>query len=184
MCKKALVVLAEGFEEIEAVTPIDILRRAGVSVTVAGVGKTRITGSRGLIPIECETTIEDADDLYDAIVLPGGMPGAKNLFESKIVQALTTTLAKSNKIVAAICATPAVLLAPLGILNNKKATCYPSMEEHFHASTSHSSDAVVVDRNIITSQGPATAFAFSLAIVEALYGIEKRNDVAHALLYT
>jgi len=182
MSKKALVVFAEGFEDIEAVTPVDILRRAGVAVTVAGINGTDITGSRASLTIACDTAIEDTDDLYDAIVLPGGMPGAKNLGESHIVQALVQTLAGSNKIVAAICATPAIVLAPLGILNNKTATCYPSMEKAFDQSTTHSTAPVVVDDNIITSQGPATALEFSLAIVEALCGTDKRNEIAQAVL--
>jgi 4-methyl-5(b-hydroxyethyl)-thiazole monophosphate biosynthesis len=182
MKKKALIVFAEGFEEMEGIIPLDLLRRAGVEVTVAGLGSKEITGSRARLTVLCDALLEDVHDLFDAIILPGGMPGATNLKESEMVNVLTKTLAKSGKIVAAICATPAVVLAPLGILDGKKATCYPSMEKEFHHSTTHSREAVVIDKNIITSQGPGTAFLFGLAIVEALLGKEKRTEVERATL--
>jgi len=180
MAKKVLIVFAQGFEDVEAVTPVDLLRRAEVSVTVAGLGGTEITGSRGCLRIHCDTEIEKVTGDFDAIILPGGMPGASNLAASAKITTLIKELFTHGKIIAAICASPAVVLAPLGILEGKKATCYPSMEKDFPASTQHSSEPVVTDGNIITSKGPATAFSFSLAIIEQLCGKEKRDEIARA----
>lgn len=180
MPKKAIVILAEGFEEIEAVTCIDILRRADIEVTVAGLSE-QVTGSRGVI-ITADKKLDDIATDFDACILPGGMPGATNLVSSEKVKSTIKDLNQRGKIIAAICASPAVVLAPIGVLENKSATCYPGMEGHFDNNTQYKTDNVVIDGNIITSRGPATALAFSLAIVEALCGKEVSNNLKKATL--
>jgi protein deglycase len=182
MAKKALIILAEGFEEIEAVTAIDVLRRAGVEVTAAGLTDTRVKGSRGVIVLT-EKTLEVALKCdFDALVLPGGIPGAANLAASSEVKALVKAMHQSEKIIAAICAAPSLVLAPTGILKNKSVTGYPGMTENFEKSTIYKETIVVVDNNIITSRGPGTALAFALAIAEKLVGKEAADKVRQATL--
>jgi len=183
MQKKAIIILAEGFEEIETTTPIDLLRRSGIDVTVCGLVSNEIKGSRGMV-IKADRIIDDIDEDYDACILPGGMPGASNLAESGKVSKLIKNMHKDDKIIAALCASPAVVLAPTGILDNKSATCYPGMENGFHKTTTPKEDDVVVDGNIITSRGPATAFSFSLKIIEMLCGKDTANLVQRATLFT
>ena len=171
MVKRALVVLAEGFEEIEAIAPIDILRRAGVRVTVAGLNELRIKSSRSF-GVQADILLKDLAEEMDAVILPGGMPGATHLARSGELGALVKKMNKEGKIVAAICAAPASVLAPLGILDGKKATCYPGCEADFSGKTLYSEEPVVVDGNVITSRGPGTALEFSLEIVRRLVSQE------------
>ncbi len=175
---KALIILAEGFEEIEAVTPIDLLRRANINVTVAGLSSLQVQGARGRIKIIADTTLDKISDIFDIIILPGGMPGAENLSKSDKLKTILLNMHKTNKLIAAICAAPAVVLAPLGILNNKKATCFPGMENLFSPTTIFKEEAVVIDGNIITSRGAGTAFEFSLALIEILAGKQTRDQIA------
>ena len=181
MSKKAIIVLANGFEEIEAVTVIDILRRAGIDTIVAGLGNIKIKGSRGLNVI-ADKKLDEAGSDFDACIFPGGMPGATNLAASDKVKDLIQKMNSQGKLIAAICASPAILLAPTGILKNKSATCYPGMQDSFEKDTKFKEDSVVVDDNLITSRGPATALAFSLAIVEKLAGKETVERVKKATL--
>ncbi len=181
MSKKVLVILAEGFEEIEAVTPIDVLRRAGLEVTLAGVSGKTITGAHG-IKFQADITLDEYKGLPDAIVLPGGLPGAKNLGESKKVAELVKRMNSQKKLVAAICAAPALVLAPAGVLEGKKATCYTGFEKNFPPSVSFSKDRVVVDGNIVTSCGPGSALEFALELVEQLAGKEKAQTLKEGLL--
>ena len=175
MTKKVLIILAEGFEEIEAATPIDVLRRAGAEVTLAGLDALEISGAHGLIfHADTELNTKSGED-YDAIVLPGGGKGAKNLASSPEVTSLIKDFNEKNKLIAAICASPAVVLAPAGILDGKRATCYPGMQDAFANETAFSEDPVVSDGNIITSRGPGTAAAFSFALLEKM-GLE--NEAA------
>ncbi|MBI1882854.1 MAG: DJ-1/PfpI family protein [Chlamydiae bacterium] len=176
MNQKILVLLAEGFEEIEAITPIDVLRRAGLEVKVAGLTGKTVTGAHG-IRIQADTTFSEYRDPVDLLLLPGGMPGAKNLGESKALQERIKKMNEDKKYIAAICASPALALAPTGILDGKKATCYPGYESHFSPSTKFSKDNVVVDANVITSRGPGTALEFSLTLVEKLLGKAKRDEL-------
>ncbi len=182
MTKKALVVIAGGFEEIEAVTCIDVLRRADIEVTVAGLGKIDIKGAHD-IKVTADISIDNADDNFDALVIPGGMPGAANLASSEKVNELIKKFNTSGKIIAAICASPAIVLAPAGVLEGKKATCYPGLEEKFTAGVKYIKQNVVVDSNIITSQGPATAMPFALKITENLSGSDTAESLASALLF-
>ena len=179
--KTAVVVLAEGFEEIEAVTPIDMLRRADVKVTVAGVGGTTITGSHG-VAFQCDARLETIDEVPDLIVLPGGLPGSENLGNSHEVRALTQKVHDNGGICAAICAAPALTLAPFGILDDRTATCYPSFEKHFNASTKHSEERVVVDGHVVTSRGAGTSMEFALRLVALLAGDSRAEELRKGVL--
>lgn len=181
MAKKAIIILAEGFEEIEAVTVIDILRRAGINTTAAGLADIKVKGSRGLTVIS-DKKLADAGTDFDAVILPGGMPGATNLAGSEKVRGLIKKMGLQGKIIAAICASPALVLAPTGILKNKSATCYPGMQDAFGKDIKYKEDSVVTEENIITSRGPATALEFSLAIVEKLSGREIAEKIRKATL--
>lgn len=168
MAKTAVVILAEGFEEIEAIAPIDVLRRAGVRVTLLGLNSLAVKSSRG-IGVQTDMLFHDWTGLPDAVVVPGG-PGASNLAKSKELAQFLKGMDAAKKIVAAICAAPAVVLAPTGILDGKKATCYPGYEADFSKTTVCAEDRVVVDGHLITSRGPGTALEFSLEIVRKLVG--------------
>ena len=169
MGKKAVILLATGFEEIEAVTVIDILRRAGIETIIAGLDDINITGSHR-ITIVADKKLSDLKPDFDVVVIPGGMPGALHLHNSSEVNDFIKDINAKGALVAAICAAPSVVLAPIGILDNKSATCYPGDQIDFGKSTRYKNKAVVVDGNIITSQGPATAMEFAFAIVEKLIG--------------
>lgn len=181
MAKKVLIILAEGFEEVEAITPIDVLRRAGLEVTVAGLPEKVVTGAHG-IKIQADILLSGYKGLPDAVILPGGMPGAKNLAESLEVTDLVKKMNTNKKVVAAICAAPALALAPTGILKGRKATCYPGFEKNFPASVEFSKERVVVDGHVITSSGPGSALEFSLELVEQLVGKEKAQALKEGLL--
>ena len=188
MAKKAVVLLAEGFEEVEAVTPIDYLRRAGVEVTTAAIGKSLcVKGARG-IPVNADTTLAElakqgkaGASSWDAVVMPGGMPGASNLAASKETGALLKEMADAGKWVCAICASPAVVLAPLGLLSGKKFTCYPGMEQKVKDGK-WSQDRVAVDGNIITSRGAGTAGSFAVAIIGKLLSEAEGKKIADSVL--
>ena len=181
MAKKVLIVLADGFEEIEAITPIDVLRRAGVEVTLAGVGKRDIKGAHG-ITVQADIVLEKYQEIPDAIILPGGMPGASNLNQSKELGQLLATMNKQKKWIGAICASPAVVLAPRGLLDGKKATCYPGFEKDLSPKTSFTTERVVQDGHIITSRGPGSAFEFSLELVEKLVGSQEVERLSEAMM--
>jgi 4-methyl-5(b-hydroxyethyl)-thiazole monophosphate biosynthesis len=182
MKKTALVFLADGFEEVEAVTPIDFLRRAGVDVMVVAVGETKtVTGSHG-VPLVADRTILEIGFLpYDAVILPGGMPGSANLAASGRVGSLVSAAVAKGKLIAAICAAPALVLAPLGILAGKKFTCFPGMEKDV-SGAKWVADDVAVDGNVITSRGAGTAALFALAIIEHLLGREAAEKIGKTTL--
>lgn len=177
-----LVPLAPGFEELEAVTITDLLVRAGVKVTTAGLDNNPVTASRGTTIIP-DTSIDSVHDvLYDLIVLPGGLPGADHLKNDARVQSLLKNHAANDRIIAAICAAPKAL-DQAGLLNNKKATSYPGVLEDTNNHTIDISDeAIVVDGNIITSRGPGTAIDFTLKLIELLEGKEKSDTVEKQLV--
>lgn len=180
--KKVLVILADGFEEMEALSPIDLLRRAGASVTIAGLGKIEITSSRK-VKILCDVQLSDTSvDGWDAVVLPGGMPGASNLAASEDVNRRIMAAYNAGKFVCAICASPAVVLAPLGILDGKKAVCYPGMEQGIEK-VRFCSDKVLRTDNIITARGAGCAQEFALEIVCALFSRDKADDLALKIVY-
>jgi 4-methyl-5(b-hydroxyethyl)-thiazole monophosphate biosynthesis len=166
--KKIAVLLAEGFEEVEAATPIDFLRRAGVDVIVAGVTGKTVTGARG-IKFVADVSLGELPPELDGVVIPGGMPGAANIAKSAAAIELIRLLFTAKKLVAAICAAPGVVLGAHGFLAGKKFTCYPGYEKDV-AKASFSEDAVVKDGNLITSRGPGTAAEFAEALIEYLLG--------------
>ncbi len=178
--KKVLVLLAPGFEDIEAVSIVDILRRGGARVTLAGLDKGPIEGSRGIkIVPDCQfDTVSSAD--FDLIVLPGGQPGTSNLQKNAKVLDLLKTMHSNGKLVGAICAAPLVL-QDAGILKGKNATCHPSVREKLH-SAHYCEERVVVDGNIITSQAPGTAIEFSLKLIENLFNKERVTAVNNGVL--
>ncbi len=181
MRKSVVIVLADGFEEVEAVTPIDVLRRAGIEVIVAGAGNTEIKGSRGL-RVLADIKLEDYQGLPDAMILPGGIPGAENLRDSAAVSALIQKMRKEDKIIAAICAAPGLVLSRQGVLDGKKATGYPGYEKEFGASTTLLEKSVVADGKVITSRGPGTALEFSLELVKTLIDESMAEKIKSAML--
>ena len=170
MSKKVIVYLAEGFEETEAIFPIDVLRRAKLDVTVASCAKDLYVTSSHNVTIKADVMAEDVDkEEYDAVFLPGGMPGSSNLFHNLSVTRRCMDMNGEGKVVSAICAAPAVVLANLGILDGRKATCYPGCEEGCRKND-FSEDGVVVDGNVITGKSAAFACDLALEIVRALLG--------------
>lgn len=181
MKKSVVVALADGFEEIEAVTPIDILRRAGLEVIVAGVGKIAVRGQGGLV-IQADMKIEDYTATPDALVLPGGSLGASNLKNSDAVTSLIARLDKEHRLIAAICAAPAVVLPKTGVLDGKTATCYPGFERNFGSKITFSDRRVVNDGHVVTSRGPGTALEFSIELVRRLVDDATADDILQKTL--
>lgn len=181
MSKKILMILAEGFEEIEAVTPVDILRRAGAEVVMAGLQSKMVKGAQGIC-VETDCLLSEFQEEFDMIILPGGMPGASHLKHSEQVLALLQKAQSSDKWIAAICASPSMALIKAGVLEGKKATCYPGFEKNFPPTVSFVHDRVVVDGRVVTSRAPGTALEFSLELVRLLYGEEKSDELSKATL--
>jgi 4-methyl-5(b-hydroxyethyl)-thiazole monophosphate biosynthesis len=176
----AITVLAAGFEETEAVTFIDLLRRAGIMVTVLGLESREVTGSH-CITLIADQLFADFSGPFDAIVLPGGQPGAKNLAASPRLLDLIRRTFERGALCAAICAGPTVLGAS-GILKGFRATCYPGNEEALYGATV-AEEPVVRDRTIITGRGVGTAIPFALEIIAYLTGSEMAEKVRAAVLY-
>ncbi len=173
MATKILIPLVEGFEEIEAFAVADILRRAGVEAVMAGIGGNIVSGAHS-IRVSADARLLDMNmDGFSGIVLVGGTPGTDNLMRSESIVRIADDFAKQGKLVAAICAAP-LILAKLGLLKERKATIYPGYEKELGKPRN---DAVVADGNIITSQGPGTAVAFALKIVEQLMGKPKALQI-------
>ena len=176
---KVLVPLAQGCEEIEAVTVIDILRRAGIEVVSAGLDDRPVRASRGVMLVP-DTTLDAAlHDSFDMIVLPGGQPGANNLKADARIISLLQQMAGQGKYIAAICAAPSVL-ATAGLLDGKQATSFPGALDPFK-NVKQQRAAIVEDGKFITSRGPGTAMDFALTLVERLVGKAKRNEVESGL---
>jgi protein deglycase len=177
--KSVLVLFAAGSEELETVSIVNILRRAGITVTLAGLEAGALRGSRGILLVP-DTTLEDAlQRSYDMVVLPGGQPGTDNLKADKRVTSLMRQLAQQGKYVTAICAAPSVL-ASAGLLDGKQATSFPGSLDAFPQVLKRSA-AVVEDGMLITSRGPGTAMDFALTLVERLAGTDKRLAVEAGL---
>ena len=176
-----LVPLAQGVEELEAVTVIDLLRRAGIEVVTAGLDETPVKASRGTVLLP-DTTLERALARdYDMLVLPGGQPGATHLENDKRLLALIQKMARANRYTAAICAAPKVL-ARAGVLEGKRATSFPGALDPAHwPQVRMENRAVVTDGKVITSRGPGTAMDFALELIALLAGKEKRDQVEAGL---
>lgn len=189
--KKALVLLADGFEEVEAVTPVDYLRRAGVEVVTASVSESlTVTGKWGGVKITAGAVLDkltkQETDGFDAVIVPGGMPGSANIAASAKACALLKEAAASGKLVCAICAAPAVVLAPLGLLNGRKFTCYPEMEKEAQQACAGkcewTDERVAVDGNVITSRAAGTAGEFAIEIIKRLTDEETARKIARTVL--
>jgi len=176
-----LIPLAQGCEELEAVTIVDLLRRAGIEVVTAGLTHEPIKASRGTTIIADSLLSDVIDHDYDMVVLPGGLPGADHLNASEQLHQLLQKMNSDGKWLAAICAAPKVF-AKAGLLNGKKATSFPgSLEGYDLSEVEYLEDAVVIDGNMITSRGPGTAMDFTLTLIELLEGKEKRDAVEKPL---
>ena len=179
--KRAIVLLADGFEECEGLLTVDILRRAGVDVVTASVTNRREVLSSHRVTVAADVLAEEADfDGADILVLPGGMPGTMNLAESSIVQKQCLRFAE-DRLLAAICAAPSVL-ASLGLLEGKKATVHPSFAEQMKGAEL-TGQGVTVDGNIITGQGLGAAIPFALVLAEILMGAETADRISDAICW-
>lgn len=177
---KALIPIANGVEDIETVTLIDVLRRADIEVTVSSVQKKTITAARGTV-ITADSHIEEIkNNQFDIIALPGGLPGAEYLRDSKCLDNLIKNQAGSGRLLGAICASPAVVLEPKGILTGINATCHPACSSPL--GDRYNGKRVSVTDNIITSQGPETAMEFALKLVELGLGKSKKDEVAKPII--
>jgi 4-methyl-5(b-hydroxyethyl)-thiazole monophosphate biosynthesis len=179
---RVLVPLAQGCEELEAVTIIDLLRRAQIEVVVAGLAAGPVRGSRGTVLVPDMTLDEALRQDYDMLALPGGQPGATNLEKDARILALLKTMAAAGKYTTAICAAPKAL-AVAGVLDGKRATGYPgSVDPGEFPAVRLESGAVVRDGTVITSRGPGTAMDFALALIEVLAGRAVRDKVEAGLV--
>lgn len=187
MPRQVLIPVADGSEDIEVVTIIDTLRRAGAQVTVASClsdGSQTITASQKT-QITADVHIEACTgNQFHLIVLPGGMPGAENLKNCKPLIALLHDQQKAGKWYAAICASPAVVLAHHGLLDNVHSTCYPSFMDQMEGALPHPGNSIVVDdkKRVITAQGPGNAMGFSFKLIDALYGKDAFRPIAKQMI--
>lgn len=191
------VLLAEGFEEIEALAPVDYLRRVGVEVrTLSCASELKVTGSHQ-IPVTADMTVAEAvaiGRLPDGLVIPGGMPGAANVAACQDACALIAKMTGEGKVVAALCAAPVVTLAKLGVLKGKQYTCYPSMEKQLEkwggpqwqeltAGSEYTGGRVTVDGNLFTAAGPGTAEELSLVLAKQFAGDAAAGQLASSALF-
>lgn len=175
------MIFAEGFEESEAIVPADLLRRAGIDLLLCGLESPVVTGAHG-ISVEMDCTFHELPQDLKGIILPGGMPGATNLAASHELSSLIQQLHNDSELVAAICASPAVVLLPTGILEGRRFTSYPGMTpENSHGQ--YMEERVVVDGNIITSRGIGTSAEFGFALVEYLAGKQKAQSLIKGGLF-
>ena len=174
-----LVPLAQGCEELEAVTVVDLLRRAGIGVVTAGLDDQPVRASRGMVLVPDTTLNEALKQQYDMVVLPGGLPGADHLDADVRIHDLLKEMSATDRYTAAICAAPKVL-AGMGLLEGRQATSFPGVLDGFQG-FEYRTDAVVQDGKIITSRGPGTAMDFALTLIEQLVGKDKREEVEAGL---
>lgn len=176
--KKAVVLLADGFEEVEAITPIDFLRRAEIDVTVAGVTGRDVVGAHD-IRVNTDITVDELIGSFDAVVIPGGKRGAENIASNADAIALIRRQLDAGRLVAAICASPGVVLGGHDLIGDRAYTCYPGFEERVSGGR-FSEERVVSDGNLITSRGPGTAAEFAFEVIRAL-GDPAAADRVHRL---
>lgn len=181
---RSFLFLADGFEEIEALTVVDVMRRAGMDIKTVSINDTaKVTGAHGIV-VEADTLLDENDyNGAEWLIAPGGMPGASNLHECAKLNKLLTAQFENGGKIAAICAAPAVVLAPIGVLKGIKATSYPGFEAQCTESGAEvSTDMVVALDRIITGKGPAAATKFALAIVDNSMGESIAREVADGML--
>ena len=176
------VLLADGFEETEAIAPIDLLRRAKLSVcTVSITGTLAVRGSHGItVQADCTSSELGEPNDIELLLLPGGMPGTSNLFASPVVHSLLKKALVSDAYIAAICAAP-MILGELGLLKGKSAVCYPGFEQHLHGATLAPCRSVC-DGKIITAAGAGAAVDFALLIIEQLCGKSVAENIKHGII--
>ena len=172
--------LANGFEEIEALCPLDLLRRANIEVTTVGIGSEVIRGSHNITVHADIVDIMYKDSSPDMIILPGGMPGSKNLDQSRVVDTALKIASKKGAYIAAICAAPFVL-GKRGLLEGKNATCFPGFEDELKGANIVKNSGVVVDGNIITARGMGVAQKFGLTLVSLLKGEEVAKNIEKSI---
>ena len=173
------IFLADGFEEIEALTPLDVLRRAGLDVKTVGVTSKIAVGSHG-IPVVCDISADELDtSALTAVIFPGGMPGSLNLDASPISDKAIDAVKKNGGIIAAICAAPLVL-GRRGLLKDKKATCYPGFEKEL-VGAKYTADTVTVDGNIVTARGMGVALEFALTLTEMIKGKDEAIKISEGV---
>lgn len=180
--KRVAVMLGDGFEPVEAIGPVDVLRRGGVEVTTVSVMATRqVTAAQG-VAVEADALVGDvALDDFDMIVVPGGTGGVANLAKCQPLLDALKTFAVEDRFIAAICAGPTIL-ADLGLLEGRKATCYPGCQTNFPEGSYQDVRGAVRDSNLITASGPGQALAFGIEILRALKGDEAADEVAQGML--
>ena len=175
------LLISDGFEEIEALTPLDILRRAGLDARTVAMGSKIAVGSHG-IPIICDMTFEEVNlSELTAVIFPGGMPGSLNLDASPYSDKAIAAVQANGGIIAAICAAP-LCLGRRGLLEGKRAVCYPGFENDLKGATVPDGVGVVTDGNIITARGMGVATDFALALVEKILGKDKADEIAAAII--
>ncbi|CAM2798155.1 DJ-1 family glyoxalase III [Helicobacter burdigaliensis] len=178
---KVLIPLGDGFEDLEAISVIDVLRRVGVEVSLASLKKDLVVTSDSGIPMQAKISIEEADSKeYEGVVLPGGFGGVQNMIASNSLTQFVKDMQQSNKVVAAICAAPLALFK-MGVLKEAKFTCYPSVETMIE-NPNYVCENVVQEGNIITSRGPATALEFAFYLAEIFVGKEKTLEIKKGML--
>lgn len=179
---KAYVFLADGFEDIEALAPVDILRRGGIDVKTVSINATDMVASAHGVQVKADMMFADADfSDADLLMLPGGMPGAKNLDEHEGVRAALVRHAEQQKLIGAICAAPMVL-GHLGLLRGKRATCYPGFETELDGAT-YTAEPCTTDGNIITGKGPGASFAYAYRLLEELKGASVVAELKKGMMY-
>lgn len=182
---KVYVFLADGFEDVEALIPVDVLRRGGVEVVTVSTTEFPLVESAHGVNIEADIQFDQGDySDADLLMLPGGMPGASNLFAHEGVCKAVLAQAAAGKKVSAICAAPAVVLAPLGVLEGKKATCYPGFEQALKdGDAQYTGDLVTVDGNITTGEGPAAAFPYAYELLAQLVDKQTSDQIAEGMRF-
>ena len=179
--KKAFVLLANGYEEIEALMPVDVLRRAGLDVSIVSISEESLVTGAHNISVKSDLFLDDVDaDNGELLILPGGMPGASNLLANEKVKSLITSFYEKKKWLAAICAAP-MILGEMGLLQGKKATCFPGFEKHLKGAEVVK-ESTITDGHIITGRGIGAAMEFSLEIVRNLLGVDVANKLGKEMV--
>ncbi len=174
---------ADGFEEVEALTIVDLLRRGSCEVTTVSIAESKVVMGTHGIPVTADIMFDEADfSDADMLVLPGGLPGATNLADHKGLTALLKKQNEEGKKIAAICASPALVFGRHNLLDGRKATCYPGLDDKL-TDSQPVEDVVVTDGNLTTSRGPATAMAFGIELVRIMAGEKVADEVSDGLLY-
>ena len=182
---KVYVFLAEGFEDVEALIPIDVLRRGGVDVVTVSISEFPLVTSAHGVNIEADMIFEQGDfDDADLLMLPGGMPGSTNLYAHAGLRKVLMAQFQADKKISAICAAPGVVLAPLGILKGKQATCYPGFDVALAENgASYTGDLVTVDGNVTTAEGPAAAFPYAYELLSQLVDKQTSDQIAEGMRF-